>query len=71
MPILSTLLDPLSAIQHVLEMLRRAVPDDATRRLLARVGNRLIKMVTQLCQLNPTEKQAEIGRLCRVLDYAE
>src|ERR1035441_3401985 len=49
---LATLLDFLRAIQHVLEMLRRAVPDDATRRLLARMGNRLIKMVTQLCQLN-------------------
>ena len=46
----------MRAVQHVLEMLRRAVPDDATRRLLARMGNRLIKMATQLCQLNPTQK---------------
>jgi Phage integrase family len=53
---LATLLDFLRAIQHLLEMLRRAVPDDATRRLLARMGNRLIKMVAQLCQLNPPEK---------------
>jgi site-specific recombinase XerD len=49
---LATLLDFLRATQHVLEMLRRAVPDHATRRLLARMGNRLIKMVAQLCQLN-------------------
>ena len=53
---LATLLDSLRAVQHVLEMLRRAVPDDATRRLLARMGNRLIKMAAQLRQLTPTQK---------------
>ena len=53
---LATLLDFLRAIQHVLEMLRRAVPDDATRRLLARMGNRLTKMVAELCRFNPPEK---------------
>jgi hypothetical protein len=30
--------------------------DDATRRLLAGMGNRLIKMVAELCQLNKPEK---------------
>jgi integrase len=52
---LPTLLASLQAAQHVLETFRRAVPDDSTRHLLGRIGNRLIKIVAELSQILPTE----------------
>jgi Zn-dependent protease len=52
---LPTLLASLRAAQHVLEMFRRAVTDDSTRRLLDRIGNRLIKLVAELSQITPAE----------------
>ena len=53
---LASLLASLRASQHVLEMFRRATREDAARRLLTRVGNRLIKMVKELARLNAPEK---------------
>jgi integrase len=50
---LPTLLASLRAAQHVLEMFRRAVPDDSTRHLLDRLGNRLIKIIAELSQIAP------------------
>jgi site-specific recombinase XerD len=41
---LPTLLIAIDAAQHILEMLRRALPDGPHRRLLARLGKRLSKM---------------------------
>jgi site-specific recombinase XerD len=52
---LPTLLASLRAAQHVLEMFRRAVTDDSTRHLLDRIGNRLIKLVAELSQINPAK----------------
>jgi len=52
---LPTLLDSLRAAQHVLEMFRRAVTDDSTRRLLNRLGNRLTKIMAELSKVNPAE----------------
>jgi integrase len=52
---LPTLLDSLRAAQHVLEIFRRAVTDDATRRLLNRLGNRLTKIMAELSKVNPAE----------------
>ena len=49
------LLHSLRAAQHVLEMFRRAVTNDSTRRLLNRLGNRLIKIIAELSKLNPAE----------------
>lgn len=45
---LDGLLASLRASQHVLEMWRRGTSDDATRRLLTRLENRLMKMIAQL-----------------------
>jgi hypothetical protein len=41
----------IDAAQHILEMLRRTIPDRSQRRLLTRFGNRLTKMRTQLRNL--------------------
>jgi integrase len=46
------LVESLRAAQHILEMIRRALPDGSTRRLLARIANRLVKIVAQLLNLN-------------------
>ena len=53
---LGSLVESLRAAQHILEMFRRALPDGSTRRLLARVANRLVKIVTQLLNLNPPKE---------------
>jgi len=53
---LPCLLDSLDAAQHILEMFRRDLSDDSTRRLLNRLGNRLSKIVAQLRHLGPAEK---------------
>ena len=45
---LPCLLDSLDAAQHILEMFRRDLADDSTRRLLDRLGDRLSKIVAQL-----------------------
>jgi len=50
---LPTLLDSLRAAQHVLEMFRRAATDCPTRRLLHRLGNRLIKIMAELSKIDP------------------
>ena len=41
----------LSSAQHVLEMLRRALPDRASRSALARLSNRLAKILTEARKL--------------------
>ncbi len=41
---------------HVLEMLRRSLSADAPRRRLARLANRLVKIVAELRKLDPTAK---------------
>ena len=48
---LASLIDSLRATQHVLEMFRRSVLDTSARRLLSRLANRLIKIVTELMNL--------------------
>ena len=48
---LPTLLIAIDTAQHILEMLRRTLPDGSTGRLLARIGNRLSKMCAQLRNL--------------------
>jgi integrase len=52
---LPTLLDSLRATQHVLEMFRRAAADDSNRRLLNRLGNRLIKIIVELSKINSAD----------------
>jgi hypothetical protein len=49
---LATLLDSLRAAQHVLEMFRRSVIDTSASRILGRLANRLIKLVTQAAKLD-------------------
>jgi hypothetical protein len=46
-----TLLIAIDAARHILEMIRRALPDGSHRRLLTRVGNRLAKILAQLRSL--------------------
>ena len=41
----------LSSAQHVLEMFRRALPDRASRTLLARLSNRLAKILAEVRKL--------------------
>jgi len=48
---LSSLLNAIDATRHILEMLRRSLPDGEQRRALGRVGNRLVKMSAQLRKL--------------------
>jgi integrase len=52
---LPTLVDSVRVAQHVLEMFRRAVTDDSTRRVLNRLGNRLTKIIAELSKLDPAE----------------
>jgi hypothetical protein len=49
---LATLLDSLRAARHVLEMFRRSVIDTSASRILGRLANRLIKLVTQAAKLD-------------------
>jgi site-specific recombinase XerD len=46
------LLNSFRATQHLLEMFRRAMTDDSTRRLLDRLGNRLTKIIAELSKIN-------------------
>ena len=48
---LDGLIDSLLAAQHVLEMFRRALPDGTSRRRLARLSNRLTKIVLETRKL--------------------
>jgi integrase len=53
---LSSLIDSLKAAQHVLEMFRRSLAEDPSRRLLARVARRLVKILAETRKLNPPQK---------------
>jgi integrase len=53
---LTSLWQALDGARHVAEMFRRAVPDHRLQRLLARIGNRLAKMLAQLQNQKPTAK---------------
>ena len=46
-------IDALMAAQHVLEMFRRSLPDRASRASLARLANRLTKILTEARKLTP------------------
>ena len=50
------LLLSLDVAHHILEMFRRDHNDDSARRLLDRLGNRLLKIIAKLRHLGPTEK---------------
>jgi integrase len=52
----SSLIDSLTAAQHVLEMYRRSVADHSVRHLLARLARRLAKILTQTMALNLPQK---------------
>jgi hypothetical protein len=62
---LSGLIDSLMAAQHVLEMYRRSIADDSTRRILDRLANRIAKILTETRKLDPTQESAEISWLSR------
>ena len=51
-----SLIDSLRTAQHVLEMFRRSVEETSPRRLLDRLANRLVKIVTEAKKLNTPEK---------------
>jgi len=53
---LSSLIDSLTAAQHVLEMYRRSVADHSARRLLHCLANRIVKILAQTRKLNPPKK---------------
>ena len=53
---LASLIDSLKAAQHVLEMFRRSLAEDSSRRLLARVARRLVKILAETRKLNPPQK---------------
>ena len=55
-PDLSSLIASLMGAQHVLEMYRRNVDDKSARRLLDRLANRILKILTETRKLNPPEK---------------
>lgn len=55
-PDLSSLIASLIGAQHVLEMYRRNVDDKSARRLLDRLANRILKILTETRKLNPPEK---------------
>jgi hypothetical protein len=42
--------------QHVLEMYRRSVSDNSARRLLDRLANRIVKILTETRRLNPPKE---------------
>ena len=48
---LDGVIDSLLAAQHVLEIFRRALPDNTSRRCLNRLSNRLTKIVTEARKL--------------------
>jgi Phage integrase family len=49
---LNGVIDSLLGTQHVLEMFRRTLPDNAVRRSLDRLSNRLTKILFELRNLN-------------------
>jgi hypothetical protein len=53
---LISLLNALDGARHVAEMFRRAIPDNRLQRLLARIGNRLTKMLAQLHSLKTAQE---------------
>jgi hypothetical protein len=53
---LASLIDSLRAAQHVLEMFRRTVVDTSASRILGRLANRLVKIVTEATKLNTPGK---------------
>jgi integrase len=53
---LASLIDSLKAAQHVLEMLRRSLAEDSSRRQLARLARRLVKILADTRKLNPPQK---------------
>ena len=53
---LSGLIDSLTTAQHVLEMYRRSIVDDSTRRLFARLANRIAKILTETRKLDPPQE---------------
>ena len=53
---LSNLIDSLTVAQHVLEMYRRSMDDDSARRLLDRLANRIVKILTEIRKLNPPQE---------------
>ena len=48
---LPTLLRAIDTVQYILEMVRRTIPDNSHRHLLARVSRRLAKILLQLRSL--------------------
>ena len=53
---LISLIDSLRTAQHVLEMFRRSLVETSARRLLNRLANRLVKIVTEVKKLDTPEK---------------
>ena len=53
---LASLIDSLNAAQHVLEMFRRSLAEDSSRRLLARLARRLVKILADTTKLKPPQK---------------
>jgi hypothetical protein len=53
---LSSLTDSLTAAQHVLEMYRRGIADQSARRLLDRLSNRIVKILTEIRKLDLPQK---------------
>ena len=49
---LNGVIDSVCATQHVLEMFRRTLPENAVRRSFSRLSNRLTKMLAELRRLN-------------------
>jgi len=59
---LPSLLHSFDTAAHILEMLRRALPDGSERRLLGRIGNRITKIIAQLRPpTHPQNKQRLAG----------
>jgi site-specific recombinase XerD len=50
---LNTLVESLEAVRHVMEMFRREVADESAHRRLARLANRLLKIIAETKKLNP------------------
>jgi len=53
---LSSLTDSLTVAQHVLEMYRRGIADQSARRLLDRLANRIVKILTEIRKLDLSQK---------------
>jgi hypothetical protein len=59
--------DSLIAAQHVLEMLRRTLPNGTSRNRLGRLSNRLTKIIAETHKLHTPGKWAQIGQLSYLL----